>query len=81
MFNEMRFDVGIGTVRRRDKYDREYKAVHQFAASKHSNVMFSYDTKKDAVNATEWLRKRVKAEHIPVCVSVFRLTNVIVTHK
>lgn len=80
MFKELRFDV-VGAVKRSEKYDGEYEAIHQFNASAHKNMVLDYTTAKDARNAVAWLTKVSKEEKIPVNVSLYRRTSVVVTRK
>lgn len=80
MFKELRFDV-VGAVKRAEKYDGEWEALHQFASSSHKNVVFDYDTARDAINAKQWIAKTVKKENIPVKVHTFRNTSVLIVKK
>ena len=78
MFKELRFDV-VGAVKRAEKYDSEWEAIHQFASSDHKNMALDYDSAKDAHLAAQWLKKTCEKEKLPVKASVFRSKSVLVT--
>lgn len=78
MFKELRFDV-VGAVKRTDKYDGEYEAIHQFNSSDHKNMVIDYDSARDASNACQWIRKMIKAEKVAVKATVFRKNSVLIT--
>ena len=79
MFKELRFDAQVGCVRRNEKYDKEWDAIHQFYASEHENMMLEYDTIIDARNATNTMRRMTKRENIPVRIGLVRQRFVLVT--
>lgn len=78
MFKELRFDV-VGAVKRTEKYDGEWEAIHQFNASEHKNMVFDYDSVKEAKSAYSFLSRLVKRENIPVKFQLFRKTSILVT--
>ena len=78
MFKELRFDV-VGAVLKTDKYDGEWEAIHQFCASEHKNMVFEYDSERDAKNAIGFLVRLAKNEHIPIKFQSFRKTSILVT--
>ncbi len=80
MFKELRFDV-VGAVKRTEKYDGEYEAIHQFASSEYKNMVVDYDTEKDAKNACQWMRKIIEEEKIPVKAVMYRKISVLIERK
>ena len=80
MFKELRFDV-VGAVSKTDKYDGEREAIHQFNSSEHKNMVFDYDTDREARNATQWIVKAVEKEKMPLKVSLLRKKSVLIKKK
>lgn len=78
MFKELRFDV-VGAVNRTEKYDGEWEAIHQFNASEHKNMVFDYDSEREAESAYAFLAKLIKKENIPLKLQSFRKTSLLVT--
>jgi hypothetical protein len=78
MFKELRFDV-VGAVRRTEKYDGEWEAIHQFNASEHKNMVFDYDSEREAKSAYSFLTNLVKKENIPIKFQLYRKTSLLVT--
>lgn len=78
MFKELRFDV-VGAIVTTDKYDKEWEALHRFNASGHKNMVFEYDTEREARNAVAFLGRLVKAENLQLKCQVFRKTGILVT--
>lgn len=81
MFEKVSFDVRLGVVRRKSKYDAEYDALHDFISSDHSNVVFGYSNKVDARNAHGWLQRLIKEERLPVEAHVYEVCNVLIERK
>ena len=80
MFKELRFDV-VGAIKRTDKYDGEWEAIHNFNASEHMNMAIDYDTEKDAHNACQWVRKMVERERMNLKVALHRKKTVLVEKR
>ena len=81
MFEKVTFDVRVGSIKRREKYDAEWDAVHQFIASNHNNMIFEYSGKVDARNAAGWLIRLIKDERLPIEVHVYQINKVLIERK
>lgn len=79
MFKELKFDAEVGAIRRHDKYDKEWDAVHQFNGSEHKNMVLEYDSEREAIYASAFLHRMFERENISATAGIFRKTNVIVT--
>ena len=80
MFKELRFDV-VGAIVTTDKYDKEWEAIHQFNASEHKNMVFDYDSERDAKNVANFLYRHAKAENLPLKFKLLNKKSVFVTRK
>ncbi|MBQ4145298.1 MAG: hypothetical protein IJD36_01600 [Clostridia bacterium] len=81
MFEKIAFDVRIGAIKRKEKYDAEWDAVHQFISSEHKNMIFEYSGKVDARNAAGWLNRLIRDERLPIDVHVYKINKVLVERK
>lgn len=78
MFKELRFDV-VGAVFRNDKYDGEWEAIHQFCPSEHKNMVFEYDSDRDAKNAVQFLNRLAKTENLQLHFRLYKKNSILVT--
>ena len=81
MFEKITFDVRVGIIKRKEKYDAEYDAIHEFISSDHKNVIFEYSDKVDARNAAGWINRLVKEERLPIETHIYKINKVLIERK
>ena len=81
MYKGIVFDISLEKVRLHAKYEKEHEALHDFASSNHQNMLFEYDTNREACNSYAYLKKVVFEEKIPIVLSVHAKKNLLVRRK
>jgi hypothetical protein len=78
MFKEIKYDIELKKGRRKDKYAPEIEALHEFNGGGKTNMVFTYDNKRDAINAYTVIKRYLRNARMPLFVRQFDFVNIVI---
>ena len=81
MFKKVTYDVHVKDGRRKNKYAPEEKALHEFNAGGKTNMVFTYDTNREALNAYTVIKRYLHNARMPLSVRVLNFVNVVIERE